>query len=375
MRQEQKFFASFLKKKAFLPTLARSPAMRPDLVPTFQSRAAQLDADSAFPTQNIADLADSGALTAPFPPSHGGQGLGTTPEGAGALLRMLRLIGQGHLATGRLYEGHVNAVKLVATYGTPAQLAHLAAIAGEGHLFGLWVTDGEHPLRVQNGSLHGGKAICSGAGHLSCALVTAQPGSGDPVLTFVTLDDTARAQPARIRLQGMRAATTGAVTLTNLPAEIIGAPGDYLRQPIFSAGAWRTSAVTLGGVDSLVATTRAELIARNRLDPHQLARLGEAFIARETAALWLAKTAALAEAASPPPAETAAYVNLARIAVEKAALAVIQLTQRSLGLSAFVTGHPAEATLRDLATYLRQPAPDETLTEAAAHFAKHEIPA
>ncbi len=61
--------------------------------------------------------------------------------------------------------------------------------------------------------------------------------------------------------------------------------------------------------------------------------------------------------------------------MEQAALAVIQLTQRSLGLAAFITGHPAEATMRDLATYLRQPAPDETLTEAATHFATHEIPA
>ncbi len=350
--------------------------MLPELVPVFQSRASQLDAESAFPTQNVADLATIGALTAPFPPSHGGQGAGTTPEGAHPLLQTLRRIGQGHLATGRLYEGHVNAVKLVAAYGTPAQLARLADDARQGHLFGLWVTDGEHPLRLAENRLHGGKAICSGAGHLTRALVTAEPESGGTVLAYVTLDDAPRAQPARIRLQGMRAATTGAVTLTGLPADIIGAPGDYLRQPIFSAGAWRTSAVTLGGIDSLIATTRAELLARKRLgNPHQLARLGEALIAQETAALWLAKTATLAEAISPDPAETAAYVNLARIAVEHAALAVMQLTQRSLGLSAFVTGHPAEATLRDLATYLRQPAPDETLTEAAAHFATNEVPA
>ena len=98
-------------------------------------------------------------------------------------------------------------------------------------------------------------------------------------------------------------------------------------------------------------------------------------IAQETAALWLARTAILAEATSPDPAQTAAYVNLARIAVEQAALAVIQLTQRSLGLSAFMAGHPAEAVMRDLATYLRQPAPDETLTEAAAYFANNGMPA
>ena len=69
-------------------------------------------------------------------------------------------------------------------------------------------------------------------------------------------------------------------------------------------------------------------------------------------------------------------VNLARIAVERAALDVITLVQRSLGLSALhgVAIRPS-ALMRDLATYLRQPAPDETLTEAAAWFAQRELPA
>ncbi len=71
----------------------------------------------------------------------------------------------------------------------------------------------------------------------------------------------------------------------------------------------------------------------------------------------------------------AGYVNLARMAVERAALEVIGLTQRSLGLGAFVQGHPAERLMRDLGTYLRQLAPDETLTEAAAWFTANGLPA
>ena len=248
--------------------------------------------------------------------------------------------------------------------------------AQAGHLYGLWVTEDATGLRLENGTLAGGKVFCSGAGYITRALVTAQPATGDPVMVLVRLDGATRARPARISLQGMRAATTGAVDLTGLPADIVGQPGDYLRQPIFSAGAWRTSAVTLGGIDALLANTKAELLARGRANnPHQLARIGQALIAQEGAALWLAKAARLAEAADPDPGETAAYVNLARIAVEAAALDVIRLTQRSLGLSAFVAGHPAEAVMRDLATYLRQPAPDETLTEAAAWFTTHPMPA
>ncbi len=64
-----------------------------------------------------------------------------------------------------------------------------------------------------------------------------------------------------------------------------------------------------------------------------------------------------------------ATVGLARIAVESACLDAMRLVQRSLGLSAFRQGNPVERICRDLSTYLRQPAPDEVLTEAAAWFA------
>jgi alkylation response protein AidB-like acyl-CoA dehydrogenase len=346
------------------------------LVAPFRARQAEYDSGATFPAGNITDLHAAGALTAPFPISAGGLGWGTDPAGAIPLLTALRRIGQGSLATGRLWEGHVNAIRLVATYGTPAQLRALAQDAAAGHLLGLWVTDGATPLRLDGRDLTGAKSICSGAGHLTCALVTAQPPAGDAVLAIVHLDNRARATPSAIRLQGMRAATTGAMDLTGLEATVVGQPGDYLRQPDFSAGAWRTSAVTLGGMDALIALTQAELTARGRAEnPHQLARMGAALIAQETAALWLTRAATLAEAPTTNPGHVAAYVNLARIAVEAAALDLIRLVQRSLGLSAFIQGHPAEILLRDLATYLRQPAPDETLTEAAAWFSNNTVPA
>ncbi|MDT8871753.1 hypothetical protein RAA17_13195 [Komagataeibacter rhaeticus] len=69
-----------------------------------------------------------------------------------------------------------------------------------------------------------------------------------------------------------------------------------------------------------------------------------------------------------------ATVNLARLAVERAGLEVIGLVQRGLGLAAFVRTNPAERLLRDLATYLRQPAPDETLCEAAGWFTHRDLP-
>jgi hypothetical protein len=40
-----------------------------------------------------------------------------------------------------------------------------------------------------------------------------------------------------------------------------------------------------------------------------------------------------------------------------------------------VERNPAERIMRDLATYLRQPAGDQTLTEAAGYFTRHSLPA
>jgi hypothetical protein len=176
----------------------------------------------------------------------------------------------------------------------------------------------------------------------------------------------------------MRGAVTGAVDFSgcSIAADcVLGTPGDYLREPDFSAGAWRGSAVASGGLRSLVDLAAETLDTQGRVDdPHQKARLGSAMIACETSRLWVCQAARLAEDPHTDPATCVAYTGLARIAVESACLDAMRLVQRSLGLGAFRHGTPVERICRDLATYLRQPAPDESLTEAAAHFAVRGLP-
>ena len=344
------------------------------LTGVFAARAGALDAAGAFPEENLADLRRVGALVAALPRAMGGRGFGTEPAGAAGAAEMLRLVGRGHLATGRLFEGHVNAVKLVVRYGGPAVVARVADVARAGGLVGLWVTDGAEALRVRGGVLEGGKVFCSGAGHVGHALVTAE-GEDGTVMALVEVAE-GRAQAGAMRLSGMRAAVTGRVELSGVVAEVVGGVGDYLRQPEFSAGAWRTSAVTLGGVEALVAVAVGELVRRGRAgNAHQAARIGAMLMAQESAGLWVRKAARVAESAVEDAGDVAGYVNLARLAVERAGLEVIGLVQRGLGLGGLVAGHPAERLMRDLAVYLRQPAPDETLTEAAAWFSARELPA
>jgi alkylation response protein AidB-like acyl-CoA dehydrogenase len=237
----------------------------------------------------------------------------------------------------------------------------------------LWVT-GEK-LRLEAGMLRGGKDIGSGAGFVTRALVTVDVGGPSAVMMLADVS-AGRVAGAYVRLTGMQAACNAAMDLDGVPAgEVIGVPGDYVRQPMFSGGAWRTSAVMLGGIEALVEAVVAALVCRGRADdPHQLARIGRLKMAVHTAHLWLLQAAPWAEGGE-DAAAVVAFVDLARLAVERAGLVVIQLAQQSLGLAGMVRGHPAERIMRDLATYLRQPAGDEALTAGARYFIHNDLPA
>ncbi|UHC18902.1 acyl-CoA/acyl-ACP dehydrogenase [Methylobacterium currus] len=347
------------------------------------ARADAQDRDDGFPAEDVADLAQAGLLAAPVPAEEGGAGLGEEP-GAADLVAVLRLVGSGSLALGRLYEGHVNALQLVARYAAPAERHALFAEARAGHLFGVWNTEppSDGLLLGADGRLSGVKTFASGAGHVTRALVTARrPGEARPLMLVVALEPGTRADLSAWRAQGMRASATGTVDLTGLaPVALLGGPDDYHRQPHFSGGAWRFAAVQLGGIEAVFEAWRGHLARTGRgADPHQLARLGEGAIALEGARLFVGRAAAMmAEGASAkgalPVERVVAFVDLARIAVERAGLEVLGLAQRSVGLQGFLRGHPLERLSRDLATYLRQPAPDRALTAAAATILAAEEP-
>jgi alkylation response protein AidB-like acyl-CoA dehydrogenase len=347
------------------------------LTPRIAAMASSRDRDGDFPADEMDALRAAGALVAPLPAALGGLGFGTDPAAWRDAVALLRLIGQASLPLGRVYEGHMNAVRLVCRLGTREQARRAAADAAAGHLFGVWNTDpGDTPLRLAGDRLDGAKILASGAGYVTRALVTV---AGEPrPLLMVPLDAGDRADLSGWTAQGMRASATGRVDfggIATAAVEPIGVPGAYLAQPDFSGGAWRVIAVQLGGLDALMVELRAGLVQRSRhTNPHQLARVGAALIAQETAALFVHRAAELAEAANPDAEQVVAYVGLARIAVETACLDAMRLAQRSIGLPAFMRPAAIERLCRDLATYLRQPVPDETLTEAAAWFMEHDLP-
>jgi alkylation response protein AidB-like acyl-CoA dehydrogenase len=348
------------------------------LLPSLQAHALLCDASGLFPADDVAKLQECGAFALTLPVFLGER---ATSADVDQLVSVLTLTGEGSLALGRILEAHINALHLVARFGDPAQRERAMRDAETGNLFALWVTDpadGGGLTMTRNDArllLTGQKEFCSAAGHATRALVTARDGHGEVRMLILSLQRGEHVSPLPAPLQGMRGAVTGRVDFTGYETDIdavLGQPGDYLREPDFSTGAWRSAAVASGGLTALVKLAAAQLTSTGRLaSEHSQARLGLAFVAAQTASMWVRKAACVAEMPGQDLGKAVAIVGLARTAVERACLDAIRDIQRSIGLSAFRSGTAMELLCRDLSTYLRQPAPDEVLTEAALWCAAH----
>lgn len=312
----------------------------------------------------------SGLLQAAFAREDGGYDLGSDRNHA-ALAHVLRRLGAADLSIGRLVEGHLNAVLLVRRYGSKPQSSALAAAIAAGGLSGVWGAEGQEPLHAkrQDGGWHlsGGKVLASGAGFVTHPLVPVGTEVGQRLMMPV-IRPGERADISGWTAQGMRATATGAVDLSGLfvpDAMVIGDVGDFTRQPSFSGGAWRFCAVHLGAAERLVDLLRQHLVTRHRGgDPYQVQRVAQAATAVTTARFWVEAAARMLADDTTGPEAVVAFVNLTRGVTERAALDVLELVHRGVGLSGFLRPHPVERISRDLATYLRQPVPDLAMADA-----------
>ncbi len=347
---------------------------------TLWAEADGLDCDGADPAALCEPLRQTGLFIDVLPREHGGAGLSTAPSRFGLLARVLGALGGANLSAGRIFEGHVNAVKLVWRYGDDHQRAALTADIRAGAVCGVWNAEAPPGLRIDAmpakagppARLQGGKIYASGLGLVTRPLITARTPNGDGLMIIPSAIADRQFDLAEWRVRGMKATATGSIDFSGLAvtaSEVVGGPGDYYRSPLFKGGAWRFAAVQTGAIQRLSTLLRSELNARRRADdPHQKARIAHAALAAETARLWVLHAAELAESENTEPAAADAYVNLARLAVERAGLEVIALAERGLGLAAFTRPNPVDRVVRDLSTYLRQPFPDGALEDASAYL-------
>lgn len=329
------------------------------------------DAASLFPSESLALLARKG-LAARFAPSQaGGERFAGEAERNLAMLATLAEVGAGDLSVGRLFEGHVNALLLFDWYGSPQQQLWLKAELGRRAWFGVWATEPPPGVRIEGEEeeealrLAGCKIFASGAGGIDWAVVTASSAGEERRLVVVDANDAARTDLSAWRVRGMRASVSGRYDCTGLmvsDATLLGDPGNYDREPRFTAGAWRFCAVQLGGIEGLLAETAREMRPALREEALTRQRFAAAHIAACGARYWVEEAARKAAGEAEDAILTA---RIARGVVEDAGLLAIETAARILGTRSAFDGQRADKIARDLSLYLRQAGPDHARDEAA----------
>lgn len=281
-----------------------------------------------------------------------------TPVALLSLLRFLYRIARYDLPLARLFEGHVDALQIIARYADAETARDVEAIAATGGLFGVWnAALPEEPLRVMGRRLSGGKSYASGAGVLTHALAGADTDEGNRLVLIDLQASTPTIDRDWWKVVGMQRSQTHVVRWHGADPgsfRYVGAPGDYAREPFFSGGALRFVACHAGGVAALFDHVRDHLATTGRAgDPHQAGRLAELYLAADAAAAAVRGAAAMWQ--------TLAYVEhvaAARVAVTAHAERAIVTAQQAVGLGGMFVAHPLAAALTDLMVYLRQPMPD-----------------
>lgn len=289
-----------------------------------------------------------------------------------ATAKTLMRIAGANLSVARLYEGHINALRLIELHGDRDQRRRMNDLISKGSLLGVWGAEGAVPLETKGGALIGSKTFASGLGTVTHAIVTVDGFAGR--IGLITVDDTSRQTPQDWQMPGMRATRSGGFDFTGMDAaqiDWIGAPGCYPTEPGFVTGVWRIAALQLGGALGLIETAAQRLRQLGRMGAEaQLARMTPLMIRALAADGLVLKAARLAEsdAASVNPQKSVALSISARLLTEDLGQQTISAVEQSIGLGHFDSGSETGRIARDLAVYMRQAARDAFLQRAGAYF-------
>ncbi|MEN5088620.1 acyl-CoA dehydrogenase family protein [Sphingobacterium faecium] len=350
--------------------------------------AAETDAIYSFAEKTLAKIIDAQFLTISVSERYGGQDVGLVPGTNLALLTILKHIGRGNLVMGRVLEGHINAQLLIEQFGTEKQKKRFAADASSGRLFAVWNTqaeDGTVLSKNKKGTyyLTGSKTFATGTDYVTRPIVTAAKKEGSWHMCVVPMEEVeVTSDPRWWNPMGMKASRSFKMTFAKAPISkinMLGSAGQYYHQPGFSSGSVRFAAVQLGAAERLLEETRIYLINLHRTkDPFQNTRLGQMAILVESGNLWLKSAASRMDHYMENPTKAEGkimmiYINMMRTAIEQICSDIINLCQKCVGARGLNTPYHFERIIRDLSTYLRQPAPDAVLVEVGQHIVNSRI--
>jgi alkylation response protein AidB-like acyl-CoA dehydrogenase len=208
--------------------------------------AAEVDQNGSFPEKEFSKIAGQGLLAAPLGRSLGGLGLGFESQSIKQLLQLLRLLGKGNLSVGRIYEGHVNGLQLIQTFGYPEQLESFARDTRAQKIFGVWNAEAVDGLKIfpldhKKYELSGSKTFCSGAGKVQRPLVGGILPDGKVQLCVVPMEQVkTRIDPSWWTATGMRGSVSAKIDFSGVVLD-----ENYLRKREIPFFALRAASATL----------------------------------------------------------------------------------------------------------------------------------
>ena len=333
-----------------------------------------------------------------------GQGLDRLPRpGSGATLlrwQALAAVARHDLALAKLYEGHTDALAILAEFGM-AQLS-------DDSIWGVWAAEspqGRAWLRWDSESaqhrLEGDKFWCSGAAAVTHGLLTAWvEGESQPQLVSVEMNQPGISIDASAwQAVGMAGSTSVDLHFTCAVARPVGRPGQYLSRAGFWHGGAGIAACWFGGAQGIAdALHRSVADDRSREQgPNDFKRAAcgrvdlelrtTAALLREVAA-WIdahpsanetaherAHAQAQAQAQAHAHAHAHAQALRARLAAEACARRVLEEAGRALGATPFCRDAKFARAAADLPVFIRQSHGDRDFAALGNHWAASETDA
>jgi hypothetical protein len=271
--------------------------------------------------------------------------------------RALAEVAVHDLRLAKLYEGHTDALAILAELRGPAPLAHTT--------WGVWAAEPPTAkvtaVREADGRarLTGRKGWCWGATVLTHALVKAWIEPDQQCLVAVPLaQDSIRIHAEPWQAVGMGTSGSVEVEFRDTWGSFIGGPGEYVNRPGFWHGATGMAACWFGAATAIGEALREHVAARS--EPQAAAHLGAVDVALGCAAAMLREAAMRIDAA--PDANIAALALRVRETVEGAASNVVQHVGRALGTGPLCRDARVARHMADLPIFLRERHADRDLT-------------
>ncbi len=258
----------------------------------------------------------------------------------------LAAVAEVDLTVARVLEPHVDALAILAEAGL---------VAGDG-AYGVFAAEApgvtlEARPDGARWCLTGRKPWCSLAGRVDRALITAHVPEGRQLFDVDLRQRGVEVEPTAWVARGLREVISGPVTMADVIAEPVGAPGWYLTRPGFAWGGIGVAACWLGGVRPLLTALREAL--RGREDLIRQANLGQADVAHYAADRCLRDSAAAIDGQR-SGREARLLAARVRTVVAQAVETVIMQVGHALGPAPLAFDEDYARRVADLQLYVRQ---------------------